>query len=158
MNKKILVPLGKYDRSEDMIPYIMEVAKPGMTVIFLVRYPIDGLRCPKEEIGRRAALETKELVRYYSWQTNVETANARIAHACEVLRANGIEAVADVYTGSLKRTIRRYAVHADVHSIMTRAGVLQRIAGFLNGTNSFFDLLKRATVSPVLLIHPGMVV
>ena len=34
MNKKILVPLGQYERSEDMIPYVEKVARPGMEVIF----------------------------------------------------------------------------------------------------------------------------
>ena len=38
MNKKILVPLGRYDRSEEMIPYIENVARPGMKVVFLMRY------------------------------------------------------------------------------------------------------------------------
>ena len=32
MNKKILVPCGQYDRSEEMIPYIENVARPGMKV------------------------------------------------------------------------------------------------------------------------------
>ena len=36
MSKKILVPLGQYDRSEELIPYIEKVARPGMKVVFLV--------------------------------------------------------------------------------------------------------------------------
>jgi hypothetical protein len=37
MSKKILVPLGQYDRSEEMVPYIENVARPGMKDVFLVR-------------------------------------------------------------------------------------------------------------------------
>ena len=37
MNKKILVPLGQYDRSQEIIPYIENVVRPGMKVVFLVR-------------------------------------------------------------------------------------------------------------------------
>ena len=56
MNKKILVPLGQYDRSEEMIPYIENVARPGMKVVFLMRYRLDGIRLHKEEYGMKAAL------------------------------------------------------------------------------------------------------
>ena len=61
MNKKILVPLGQYDRSEEMIPYIEKVARPGMKVVFLVRYPVDGFIWAKEEYGMKAALEGEEV-------------------------------------------------------------------------------------------------
>ena len=60
MNKKILVPLAQSDRAEEMIPYVEKVARPGMEVVFLVRYPIDGFIWAKEEFGMRAALEAKQ--------------------------------------------------------------------------------------------------
>ena len=156
MNKKILVPLGQYHRSEEMIPYLEKVARPGMKVVFLVRYAIDGIHWQKEEYGMKAALEAKELVRYYSWEANLEIAKTNIAPACESLRAKGIEAAVDVYAGSLKKALRNYTVNGDVHLIVTRAGMGQQIAGFLNGSSSLLDLFKRPALSPVLLIHPGM--
>jgi len=66
MNKKILVPLGRHDRSEEIIPYIENVARPGMKVVFLVRYLVDGVGSRKEECGMRAALRAKEGVNCYS--------------------------------------------------------------------------------------------
>jgi len=60
MNKKILVPLGQYDASEEMIPYIEKVARPGIKVVLLVRYPVDGVGWAKEEYGMRAALKAKD--------------------------------------------------------------------------------------------------
>jgi hypothetical protein len=156
MNKKILVPLGQHDRTEEMIPYIEKVARPGMEVIFLVRYPVDGIRWPQEEYGIRAALEIKELVRYYSWAGNLETAKTRVAPACKTLRAKGVEANVEVYAGSLKKAVRSHAANGDVHLIITRAGLGQRIAGLLDGSNSLFDLFKRPALSPVVLIHPSM--
>ncbi len=74
MTKKILVPLGQYDRSEEMIPYVEKVSRPGMKVVFLMRYPVDRIRWQKEEYGMRAALKAKELVNYYSWEGNLEKA------------------------------------------------------------------------------------
>ena len=158
MNKKILVPLGQYDRSEEMIPYIENVARPGMKVVFLVRYPVDGIRWQKEEFGMRAALEAKELVNYYSWDGNLEKAKTRIAPACQALRVKGIEAAVDVYAGSLKKAVRSHTFNGDVHLIMTRAAMDNWIGRLLDGAMSIFRLFKRPSSSPVMLINPRMLV
>ena len=156
MNKKILVPLGQYERSEEMIPYVEKVARPGMKVVFLMRYPIDGFTWAKEQYGMGAALKAKELVDYCSWQGNLEKAKKQVAFACEVLRGKGIETAVDVYAGSLKKAVRNHTINGDVHVILTRAGIGQRIAGLIDGSNSLFDMFKRPSLSPVLLIHPGI--
>jgi len=154
MNKKILVPLGQYDQSEEMIPYIEKVVRPGMKVVFLVRYLMDGIGSRKEEYGMRAALEAKNLVNYYSWEGNLEKAKQQVAPACEALRAKGIEAEIDVYAGSLKKAVRTYTLNGDVHLIMTRAGIGDWIARLLDGTSSVFKWFKRPSFSPVMLINP----
>src|SRR5262249_49612775 len=105
MSKKILVSLGQYDRTEEMIPYIEKVARRGMQVVFLMRYPMNGIGLRKEEYGIRAALEAKNLVNYYSWEGNLEKAKQQVAPACEALQARGIETAVDVYAGSLKKAV-----------------------------------------------------
>jgi hypothetical protein len=77
MNKKILVPLERYDRSEEMIPYVEKIARPGMKVVFLMRYPVDGFVRAKEEYGMRAALKAKQLVNHYSWEGTSKTPRSR---------------------------------------------------------------------------------
>ena len=154
MNKKILVPLGQYDRSEEMVPYIENVARPGMKVVFLVRYRSDGIRLHKEEYGMKAALEAKNSANYYSWEGNLENAKKRVAPACEALRAKGIETAVDVYAGSLKKALRSYMLNGEVHLIMTRAGIGDWIARLFDGTNSIFKWFKRPSSLPVLLINP----
>jgi hypothetical protein len=154
MDKKILVPLGQYDRSEEMIPYVEKVARPGMKVVFLMRYPVDGIRWQKEEYGMRAALEAKELVHYYSWEANLEKAQAQVTPVCEDLRAKGIEAGVDVYAGSLKHAVRAHALNGDVHLIITRTAVDNWVGKLLDSAISMFRSLKRPSISPVMLIHP----
>ena len=156
MNKKILVPLGLYDRAEEMIPYIENVARPGMKLVFLVRYPVDGFIGSKTDADAPKLSETRALVNYYTWDGNLELAKRKAGAACEALRAKGFGVDIDLYAGSLKKAVKSYTVNGDVYLIMTRTGIGQRIAGLLNGTNSLFDLFKRPAVSPVLLIHPGM--
>jgi len=158
MNKKILVPLGQYDRSEEMIPYIEKVVRPGMKVVFLMRYPVDGIGLRKEEYGMRAALEAKNLVNYYSWEGNLGKAKQQVAPACEALRARGIEAAVDVYAGNLKKAVRSHMLDGDVHLIMTRAGIGGWVARLFNGTISIFNWFKRPSVSPVMLINPRTLV
>lgn len=158
MNKKILVPLEHYDESEAMIPYIENVAKPGMKVIFLVRYPVDGFVLAKEEYGIRAALEAKDLVNHHSWKGNRENADKQVAPACEALCSKSIEASVDVYAGSLKKAVRSHMLSGDVHLIMTRAGIGDWIAKLFDGSISLFNWFKRPTFSRVLLINPRTLV
>jgi hypothetical protein len=158
MSKKILVPLGQYDRSEEMVSYIENVARPGMKVVFLVRYPVDGIHWQKEEYGMRAALEAKKLVNYYSWEGNLEKAKKQVAPVCEALRTKGIETAVDVYAGSLKKAVRSHTLNGDVHLIMTRAGIGNWIARLFDGTNSVFKWFKRPSFSPVMLINPRTLV
>jgi hypothetical protein len=141
-----------------MILYIEDVARPGMKVIFLVRYPVDGFIRAKEEYGMRAALEARKLVTYYSWEGNLESARKQVAPACEALRSKGIEAVVDVYAGSLKRAMRRHMLSGDVHFIITRAGISEWIAKLFDGTNLVFKWFKRSNFSPVMLINPRTLV
>jgi hypothetical protein len=151
MNKKILVPLAQNDRTEEMIPYIEKVVRPGMKVVFLVRYPVDGFIWGKEEFGTKAAFEAKKLVSHYSWEENLRRAAKRISYAAEVLGCKGVEVAVDVYAGSLKKALRSHTLNGDVHLIMTRAGIGDRIARLFDGTGSVFDWFKRPRFSPVLL-------
>jgi hypothetical protein len=151
MSKRILVPLAQNDRTEEMIPYIEKVARPGMNVVFLVRYPVDGFIWAKEEYGMRAALQARELVNYYSWKNNLENAKRKLAHVCETLNTKGVEATVDLYAGSLKKAVRSYTINGDVHSIVTHAGLGDRIAALVDGTTSFSKLFRRPRFSPVVL-------
>ena len=158
MNKKILVPLGQYHESDEMVPYIEKVARPGMKVVFLVRYPVDGFIWGKQEYGIRVALKAKELVTYYSWEGNVQNAQKQVAPACEALRAKGIEATAAVYAGSLNKAVRSHMLTGDVHLIMARPGIGDWIARLFDGATSAFKWFRRPSFSPVLLINPRTLV
>ena len=151
MKKKLLVPLAQNDRAEDMIPYVQRVARPGMNVVFLVRYPVDGFIWAKEEYGMRAAMQAKELVNYYSWENNLENAKRKLSPMCEALRAEGVEATVEVYAGRLKKAVRSHTLNGDVYLIVTRAGLGDRIAPLVAGKTSFSKLFKRPSFSPVTL-------
>jgi hypothetical protein len=146
--------MKRSDRAEDLIPYVEKVSRPGIKVIFMVPYPTDGFCWAREEFGRKGIEEAKRLADYYRWDTNVQRAKERIAPLLKSLTSKGIEVAVDLYAGSMRSAVRNYAAKGDVHLIVTRAGIGQRIAGVFNGSNSLFDLFKRPVLSPVLLIHP----
>jgi hypothetical protein len=154
MNKKILVPLGRYDRIEEMNPCVEKVARPGMKVVFLVSYPVDGFRWPKEEVGMRAAFEATKVASCYSWEANLERAKKKIAPAAEAFHVKGIEVAVEVYTGSLNRAVRVHAAGDDVHLIMTRAGIADWIARLFNGTLPILQLFTRDNFTPIRLMQP----
>ena len=156
MNKKILVPLSRYDRSEAMIPYIEKVSRPGMKVSFLMRYPLDGFFWGKEEFGTRAKLQAKQLAKYYSWEGNLERAREIVASTCEALRAKGIEASVDVYAGSLKKAVRHHVAGGDVHLVVSNSGFGSVIGNLLSSAASAFGL-RRAGYHPVCLVYPSAV-
>ena len=157
MKKLILVPMKRDDRAEDLLPYVEEVARPGMKVVFMLPYPVDGFRYSTEESGLRAIEEGKRLAAYCDWQANREKAEARIAPAANALATKGIEAVADIRAGRVTNAVRDCAAEGEIHLIVARAGIWQKIAGLLTGNNSLRDLFKRPSFSPVLLSHPSTV-
>ena len=144
MNKKILVPLGQYDRSEEMIPYVENVARPGMKVVFLVRYPVDGIHLGERRIWYEGRAGGKEVgATTTPGKRTLKKRSSKLRPACEALRAKGIEAAVDVYAGSLKKAVRSHTLNGDVHLIVTRAAMDNWIGRLFDGTMSIFRSFKR---------------
>ena len=158
MNKKILVPVKRNDRVENLIPYVENVAQPGMTVVFMMPYLVDGLRWSSEEFGRKAIDEGKKLACCYTWSANVENAKERIAPALKVLPLKGVEVTVDLYAGSLRNAVNAYMANGGVHLIVTRAGIGGWVTELVDGTGSIFNWFKRPSFSPVMLINPRALV
>lgn len=163
MAGQILVALRRNERLEQIIPYIERIAQPGMRIVFLIHYPVDGGfgwvrdHWVETESPREAALAGKKILERYSLEEQRQSAEYKVFLAQEALRKRGVEIVADVYTGCLRKVVEGYTRRGDVHLIMMRGGIGLRIMRFLHGTIPFFSLLKRPSFSPVLLLHPDHV-
>ena len=156
MREQILAPMKRNDRADDFIPFIEKVARPGMKVVFMMPYPVDGLRWSGEEFGRKAIETGKRLASEYTWEANLKKAESRVLPAVKGLPNKGIDVAVKLYTGSTRRLVRDCVAQDDVHLIVTRVGMAQRIADLLNGSHSLLGVFKRPPLSPVLLIHPAM--
>jgi hypothetical protein len=160
MAEKILVPLRKHDRIEEILPYIENVAGRGASVVFLVHRPVSGLKwlqayCGIAQCGLEKTLAVRRMVESYSLKTRAELARRRVFQTCEALHEMGLKISVDVYAGSLRTTLKSYANNGDVQLMVVRPGIGQRIMSALHGAVSVSRVFSRSFSSATLLLHPG---
>jgi hypothetical protein len=71
MAEKILVPLKRHDRVEEVIPYIEKVTQPGTSVVFLIHHPVNGLKwlqayCGILQCGLEKTVAIRRMIESYS--------------------------------------------------------------------------------------------
>lgn len=159
MAAQILVSLKRNDRIEGILPYIEEITKPGMKVVFLMPYPLNSWAYLQDhwvttESPREAMLAGRKIIDTYSWDVQRGLAEQKVFPVREALSRKGVEVAVDVYTGGLKKAATDYMANGDVRLIMIGAGSGLRIMRFLRGAISLLGLSRRPSFSPVLLLHP----
>ncbi len=156
MAKQILVPLSRNDRVKEMIPFVERVAQPGMKVVFLVRYPVDGfdehIRAGRAtgETGTPNPEKIKKIAARFTWESQQQLARQRVFPACHALQTKGAEVTVDVYTGSLRKAVKSYALTGDVHLMMANAGIGRVISRSLKNLFSILRSSKRPSFAPTL--------
>ena len=125
MAGQILVPFNSHVRVEDIISVIEEAAKPGMRVVFLVRYPVDPWEWFRDHwvttaSARYAVLAGRKVMERYSWDGQMALAEEMVAPWRSVLQKMGVTATVDVYTGSLSSVVETYR-RGDEISLVMRA-------------------------------------
>jgi len=125
MAEQILVPFNAHFRVEDIISVIEEAAKPGMRVVFLIRYPVDPWVWFRDhwvttESSRDAMLAGRKIMERYSWEGQRALAEEMVAPWRYVLQKMGVKAIVVVYTGSLSSVVENYS-RGDETSLVMRA-------------------------------------
>jgi hypothetical protein len=159
MADQILVALSSYHRVDDMMPYLGEVAKRGTRVVFLIRYPLDRSLWLKDhwvttESSRDAMLSGRLIMKRYSPERQRELAEERLAPWRRVLQNMGVEAIVNVYTGSLASVVKRYSQGGEVSLIM-RSQTSLSVIHLLRRLLGFLGLFRTVGYRPVLLLRPG---
>jgi hypothetical protein len=173
MAPEILVVLKNQDCLSHMIPYIEEVAQPGMKIVFLIRScppalphafgdngsELDRLeemrfaghpeepRFIREKIGAVPLIDKHRLV-----------AEHKVFLALETLLKRGIELTVDVYTGSLRRVVKSYVRKGNVNLIMKSTRRVANLFELIHRTLPLVSLFKEPTRSPIRLRHANQVV
>jgi len=149
MANKILVPLKKNDCIDDIIPHLKEIIQPGMSVVFLIHRPVDGYKWLQAysaimQSGMEKPLAVRKMIESHSAQMNRRLAQQRVFHACEALHDLGVKIGVETYTGSLRKTLKSYALDGDVEFIVMRPGIGLRIVSPLREAICFWRLAGAA--------------
>jgi hypothetical protein len=114
MAGQILVPFNSHLRVKDIVSVIEEAAKPGMRVVFLVRYPVDTWVWFRDhwvttESSRDAMLAGRKITERYSQEGQRALAEEMVAPWRHALQKIGVTVAVDVYTGSLSSVVENYS-------------------------------------------------
>jgi hypothetical protein len=158
MAGEILVALKRYDRVEEIIPYLEEVAKPGMRVVFLLRYPVHSSNYFSDhwittESRTKAALEGRKVIERYSWRRQKELAERKLLAAREAFRKMGVETAVEIYAGSLRRVVSDYAAKENSYLIVTQTRKCFPLMRFLLKMIFPFGLDQTRHFFPAVLVH-----
>ena len=158
MAQEILVPLNRGDRIEELVACLEEVTKPNMSVVFLIHHPVNGFKWLQAYsaiagCGLEKTLAIRRMAESYSIKMRKQLAQQKVFHTCGVLQRIGAKVTVDVYTGSLRKTLRSHAKSGDGQLVVMRPGLGHRIVSFLRGTVSISSMFKRP--SSVVLFQSG---
>jgi len=160
MNNRILVPLKRDDRLEEIVPYIEKVARPGASVVFLIRHPVSGLKWLQAyrgiaQCGLEKSLAVRQMIESYSLKMRRQLFERRVFQTCGALHDMALNIAVDVYTDSLRKALRSYANRGDAPLVIMRPGIGQRIMSFLQGAVSIRWTVANPFPSSVMLFHAG---
>jgi hypothetical protein len=78
-----------------------------------------------------------------------------VFNTCEALHSLGVKVAVEIYTGSLRKTLRSYVFGGDVDLVVMRPGIgHRRIVNFLQGVVSIRAMVQRTAFSPVFILNP----
>jgi hypothetical protein len=127
MSGQILVPFNSHVRVKDIISVIEKDAKPGMRVVFLVRYPVDPWEWFRDhwittESSRDAMLAGRKITERYSREGQSALAEEMVAPWCYALQKMGVKATVAVYTGSLSSVVENHSREDGISLVMRETG------------------------------------
>jgi hypothetical protein len=141
MESQILVPFNSHVRIRDIISVIEKAAKPGMRIVFLVRYPLDISEWLRDhwvttESSRDAMLTGRKIMDRYSLEGQRALAEEMLAPWRHALQKMEVKATVDVYTGSLSSVVENYSRCQGI-SLLPRERNNLSIIGFLRRPIAF---------------------
>src|SRR5438094_8363307 len=96
MAQKILVALKRGDSIEEIVPYLEEVTKPGMSVVFLIHRSMNRFKwlqayCGIMECGLEKMLAIRRMLESYSVQMRRQLAQQKVSLTCQALHRRGVK-------------------------------------------------------------------
>jgi hypothetical protein len=141
---RILVPLRRNDRIEDVVPYLEQIARPGCKVTLLVHYSVEGVDWFQNK-PTTPVLKDQKFV-----------AEREAFPALDALREGGVTVTLDIYAGPLRKVVKQYALRGDIDLVMIVARGRSWIGWLLQNCLFFFDFSCVSKSASVLLLRPDI--
>ena len=159
MAHQVLIPFNPHFRMKETLPVIEAAAKPGMRVVFLIRYPLDRWAWMRDHYIttsslRTAMLEGKAVIDRYSWEGQRALAEEIVAPWRYALDKIGVSSVVDVYTGSFSSVVKKYGPQEETAVLMPPQNRFS-VKRLFSGPIAFFGSLKKVGLRPSVSVRPG---
>jgi hypothetical protein len=153
MDAKIVIALAKHEDVEDVSSCFEFLSKPGMTAIFLLRYPLEFWPYMRDhwvttESVRGAVEQGKTNLATYSWKSQQELADRKFAQVREALGKSGVELKVELYTGSLKAALLKYSADPQVFWIVRPTSRRRLFSPLLSRITVHFRSLRSTKLVP----------
>jgi hypothetical protein len=155
MNRQVLVPLKGHDNIEEILPYLEDIARPDMTIIFLVHF---GANRFTELAGQLLEIQSGTPAKFSS-DTGVPQSNLthRIQRASRELSDRGVHMEVKFYTGQLRPILRQCIEDEPSQTVIMRPRV-NRAKRWMQNLSAALRLAKPSGAVPVILCHPSRIV
>jgi hypothetical protein len=146
MAGQILVPFNSNLRIKGTFSAIEEAAKPGRSVVFLFRYPVDRWTWFRDHWVTTASLDTamlagRTVTEKYSWAEQRALAEEMVAPWRYALEKIGARSDVELYTGSLSSVLEKYRRGEEISVVMRPKNDLP-IKVFFHRAIVFFGLFS----------------
>jgi hypothetical protein len=151
MSQQVLVPIKGHDNIEEILPYLEDIARPDMKIVFLVHF---GANRFAELAGQLLEIQSG-MPANFSSDTGVPQANLtrRIERASRELSDRGVQIEVKFYSGRLRPLLRQYSEVEGSNLVIMRPG-RNRTWRWVQNLFAALRLTKPSPAMPVVLCHP----
>jgi len=155
VNRQILVPLRGSDHIEEILPYVRDIAQPGMTVVFLVNFCSNRFN---KLAAQLLMINSGSPVNFddRAGEHRLSAVERKIQQVGEQLRQRGVATRTKFYTGSLRRLVRQCAENEPVKWVIIRPA-RSLMLRWWHAAAAALRVTGPPTPAPVLLFDPNSV-
>lgn len=139
------------------MPYLEELARPGIDVVFPVHYSVESSLLLRDfwtpsEIGSKASAVGKDLMARCTWVVHKRLADGRISSARQYLESLGAEMSVDLWAGNFRRLTESYSTNGQARMLVKKSGSLFSLNAIAGRLRRVFRRLS-IPLLPLVLLH-----
>jgi hypothetical protein len=157
MPVQVFVPLRKYDSIEEIISYINVLARPGMTIVFLVKYRLEvswmHIQLTAMQAGLKPTTAFETVAANVSRERQLRWVQEKIYPAEAALRSKGVSLVVQTYTGSLRTTLA--SLRESQNPIVVLSAPSKIVSRIISRLKNLTPRSRNSDGGPVVFFRPS---